>query len=195
MARQTIATLNEEVETLRSQICTLEAHYTEQFSVLLSELRQLQQSQQSEAFKSEELSPRLVLITDPIARYGWSHCGYIGGYVSRNGANGMAAYLTAHGLAADATVRKAQRTARSSADGGIFYEVKARGINPEFMAQLQQREADREAAAEAKAQDEAEREAAARQAVEDERRQREAAQLSQEYEDGLDAFYDAQYCE
>ena len=195
MARQTIATLTEELDSLRQQIYTLESHYTDQIAVLLSEVRQLQAAQQSEAFRSEELSPRLVLITDPIARYGWSHCGYIGGYVSRNGAQGMAAYLTAHGLADDATVRKAQRTARSSSDGGIFYEVKARGIRPEFLAQLQQREAEREAVAAAKAQDEAAREAAAREAVEDERRQREAAQLSQEYEDGLDAFYDAQYCE
>ena len=195
MARQTIATLTADLDALRQQLYTLESHYIDQLAMLQAEVETLRTSQQSEAFRSEELSPRLVLITDPIARYGWSHCGYVGGYLSRNGAQGMAAYLTAHGLADDATVRKAQRTARTDADGAPLYEVKARGIRPEFMTQLLNIETQRQADADAKAQDEADRDAAAREAVEDERRQRDAAQLSQEYEDGLDAFYDAQYCE
>ncbi|WP_338431931.1 hypothetical protein [Synechococcus elongatus] len=144
MARVTVAQLQSFIEALQSrlnsqevQISELERRYIES----IEQTKILQEKLTEREFTTHTYSPRLVLVENEAALYGWKQCGYIG-YATREEAQEMASYITAHQLANDAAVRKGNRTQSA-------FEVKARGINQPFFRRLvNQEELDRRMAEE-----------------------------------------------
>ena len=144
MARSTVAQLQVLVEALQSRLNAQEVQISELESRYIESVEQtkiLQEKLTEREFITTVHSPRLALVENEAALYGWKQCGYIG-YDSREEAQEMAAYITEHELANDAAVRKGNRTQAA-------FEVKARGINQQFFRRLvNQEELDRQVAAE-----------------------------------------------
>ncbi|WP_338438732.1 hypothetical protein [Synechococcus elongatus] len=144
MARVTVAQLQVLVEALQSRLNAQEVQISELESRYIESVEQtkiLQEKLTEREFITTVHSPRLVLVENEASIYGWKQCGYIG-YDTREEAQEMASYITAHQLANDAATRKGNRTQSA-------FEVKARGINQQFFRRLvNQEELDRQMAAE-----------------------------------------------
>ncbi|WP_370538915.1 hypothetical protein DOP62_13990 (plasmid) [Synechococcus elongatus PCC 11801] len=131
MARITVAQLQSLIEALQSRLNAQEVQISELESRYIESVEQtkiLQEKLTEREFITTVYSLRLVLVVNEAAIYGWKQCGYIG-YDSREEAQEMASYITAHQLANDAAVRKGNRTQAA-------FEVKARGINQQFFRRL-----------------------------------------------------------